>query len=216
MPRRLPGETIAIQEQWRGRLWAARPATVVRDEGDLLVLWCPEGTRWKNAATPPHRTGPAGRTDWYSDLLTRADWILVDDVWRTSTLWLLRESEWFAIWLSVLGGTDGWQWYVNLQEPFVRTPSGIQATDLMLDVVVDQDRTWRWKDEPDFEALLTHGLIDAGTAEQVRRDAGRAIERIERGDWPFDGSWLDWRPDSAWVRPELPAGWDQIPGPASI
>ncbi len=215
MRRRSPGEVIAIQELWRGRLWAARPVTVVRDEGDLLVLWCPGGTRWKVAATPPGRRGPDDRTGWYSDLLTRGDWVLADAVWRTPILWLLREAEWFAVWLSMLQGEGDWRWYVNLQEPFVRTPSGIRATDLMLDVVVAPDRSWRWKDEADFEALLSHDLIDADTAGRIRRDAERAVERIERAEWPFDGSWLDWRPDPAWPRPELPEGWD-VPGPAPV
>lgn len=39
-----PGDTIVHQEFWRGRLWAARPLTVVEDSGDRLVLWIPEGT----------------------------------------------------------------------------------------------------------------------------------------------------------------------------
>jgi protein associated with RNAse G/E len=38
-------------------------------------------------------------------------------------------------------------WYVNLQCPFRRTEVGIEAMDLMLDVVVDPDGTWRWKDD---------------------------------------------------------------------
>jgi protein associated with RNAse G/E len=124
----------------------------------------------------------------------------------------MREFDWHAVWVSVLGNTEGWQWYVNLQEPFVRTPSGIRATDLMLDIVVDHNRVWRWKDEEDFEALLATGLADAQTVESVRRDAERSIERIERGDWPFDGSWLDWRPDPTWPQPELPNGWERLPG----
>ncbi len=46
------GSTIVVQEVWRGRLWSARPLTVVEDERDRLVLWCPRGTRWRTATTP--------------------------------------------------------------------------------------------------------------------------------------------------------------------
>jgi len=208
MQRRRPGETVAIQEVWHGRLWAARPATVVRDEDDLLVLWCPGGTPWKVAATPPGRAGPANRTDWYVDLLLRRDWVLVDDVWRTPTLWLLRAAEWRAVWVSLPAPAEGWQWYVNLQEPFVRTEAGIRATDLMLDVAVASDGSWRWKDERDFEALVAHGLVDAATAGHVRAEAQRSVEEIARRAPPFDGEWLAWRPDPAWPRPELPHGWE--------
>jgi protein associated with RNAse G/E len=209
--RQSPGEVVAIQEFWRGRLWAARPVVVVRDDSDLLVLWCPRGTRWKVAATPPDRQGPLDRSSWYADLLTRGDWVLADSVWRTPTLWLVREHEWHAVWVSPDdGGTRAdWRWYVNFQEPFVRTPSGIRATDLMLDIVIGPDRSWRWKDENDFDALMVTGLLDETVAARVRADGERVVKQIENEEFPFDGSWLEWQPDPGWPSPELPPGWDR-------
>ena len=38
-------------------------------------------------------------------------------------------------------------WYINLQEPFRRNERRFHYMDLMLDVVVDVERRWRWKDE---------------------------------------------------------------------
>lgn len=38
-------------------------------------------------------------------------------------------------------------WYVNLEAPFVRTAIGVDTSDNNLDVVIDTDFTWEWKDE---------------------------------------------------------------------
>lgn len=210
MRRWSPGETIVIQELWRNQLWAARPITVVHDDGDGLVLWCPKGTVRKVPATPPSRQSPASRPEWFADLLTRRDWTLVDSVWDVSTLWLLREGDWHAVWVSYLESGDHWGWYINLQEPFRRKPRGIQTMDLMLDILVKRDRSWRWKDEDDFEILLAHDLLDVVAAQRVRDEAQKVVQRVERSEPPFDGTWSDWRPHPTWSLPELPASWDSL------
>jgi hypothetical protein len=36
------------------------------------------------------------------------------------------------------------------------------------------------------------------------------IALAEAGEYPFDGSWVDFQPDPAWVMPDaLPTGWDR-------
>ena len=73
-------------------------------------------------------------------------------------------------------------WYVNLQQPLRRTPLGFEAMDMMLDVVVEPDLTWRWKDEDEFADLLDRGLVDAATGDRVRREGEAVIGRVERRD----------------------------------
>ncbi len=82
--------------------------------------------------------------------------------------------------------------------------------DLMLDVLVDPDRSWSWKDEDDFEMLITRNLLEARAVASVRDEAAMVIGRIERGDPPFDGAWLGWRPEGTWPLPQLPEGWDRL------
>ena len=199
-----------VQEVWRGQLWAARPITVVQDSGDELVLWCPRGAVRKVPATPPSRRPPPSRPEWFADLLTRCDWTFVDSVWDVSTLWLLRQGDWHAVWVSYLDNGEHGGWYVNLQEPFRRTAQGVQTMDLMLDILVERDRSWRWKDEADLQILLRSGLLDATTGQRVRSEAADVVGRIERGESPFDGSWSSWRPEAVWPLPELPAGWAEL------
>lgn len=183
---------------------------MICDAGDLLVLWCPRGSLWKIAATPPVREEAFDLSTSYADLLARDDWVLRDSVWRTPTLCLVREHEWHAVWVSpeACDARADWRWYVNFQEPFVRTPRGIRATDLVLDVVVGPNRAWRWKDRDDFDALMLNGVLDEEVAARVRADAEQVVVQIENGVFPFDGTWFDFQPDPAWPSPELPPGWD--------
>ncbi len=204
------GTTVVLQEVWRGRLWSARPLRVIEDRGDFVVLWCPRGTEWKTATTPPTRPRAPTRAERFVLSLTRCDWVLGDFNWEVSTLVLARAGDWHAVWVSWRDSGEGWGWYINLQRPFRRTARGLQTMDLMLDILVAPDRQWRWKDEDEFAALVAAGLIDAAEAARVRDAARRAIGGVEANEPPFSERWHDWRPDPSWPLPQLPAGWDRL------
>lgn len=202
--------TIIVQEVWHGRLWSARPMQVIEDGGSFLVLWCPRGTRWKASTTPRSRSRAPTRAERLMACLTLDDWVLRDAVWDVSKLVLVRPGDWHAIWVSWRDSGEDWGWYINLQRPFRRTEQGLQTMDLMLDVLVERDRSWRWKDEDEFDALVTANLIDAAEAARVRDTGQRVISDIEANAPPFSDPWHSWRPDPAWPLPELPQGWDRI------
>jgi len=205
------GDVIVVQDVWRGRLWAARPVIVVDDGSELLVLWCPIGTRRK---VPVGLGGPAtaeNRGERLARLLDAGDWSLEDSVWDVSSLWLVREGGWHAVWVSFLETGAHFGWYVNFQTPYTRTARGIQTMDLALDLVVEPGcGSWRWKDEDEFELFQNRGLIEPGFAQSVRDDAASLVVRIEDGATPFDDTWVRWRPDAGWGVPELPLGWDVL------
>jgi hypothetical protein len=205
-----PGETVVHQEVWRDRVWAARPLTVVEDEPERLLLWLPFGTRRKIPITPPGRPDPPTLEERAIENLHHGDWCYGDDEWDVSTLWILHPGDWHAVWVSWRPDGSHYGWYVNLQRPFTRTPIGIEAMDLMLDVVVEPDRSWRWKDAEQLDEILDRGIFDEPTGQQVRAEAACVIADLERGAPPFSQPWTDWRPDPAWARPELPAGWDEV------
>jgi len=209
-PRWISGETIVLQEIWPGRLWAARPLRVVDDSENRLVLWCPRGTIRKIPATPPGRRRPATRTDHVRESLRRGDWVLEDHEWDVSTLWLLEHRAWHAVWVSFLADGRHLGWYVNLQEPYRRTERGIQAMDMMLDIVVSPDRSWHWKDEDEFEAVVAAGLYSEATVLAVREEAASLIRRIENCSAPFNEPWPEWPPPTGWSVPLLPIGWARL------
>jgi hypothetical protein len=80
-------------------------------------------------------------------------------------------------------------WYVNLREPYRRSERGIHAMDMILDIVVSPDRSWLWKDEDEFEAIVAAGLYTEATVLAVREEAASVIRRIENCSAPFDGPW---------------------------
>jgi hypothetical protein len=204
------GETVVLQEVWRGKLWAARPLIVVDDSDERIVLWCPLGTVRKVPAPPPSRQRPSTRTDHVVTALTLGDWVYEDHTWDVSTLWLLEPDCWHATWVSFLPDGGHLGWYVNFQEPFQRTAKAIQAMDLMLDILVSPDRTWRWKDQDEFDAVVAAGLYSVATVVAVRKEAESVIHRIEEKSTPFNEEWLEWRPPAEWTIPSLPPGWEQV------
>jgi hypothetical protein len=198
------GETIVVEEVWRGRVWSRRPVTVVDDRPERLVFWCPRGTKWKVPLTPETRERHPDREERFARNMEFGDWVLGDTEWQIPSLEFVRPGEWIAARVSFdpVRGTH-WGWYINLQEPFRRVEGGIQMMDMMLDVVVDRQRSWRWKDEHEFALLIRRGLIDAATADTVRAAGFEAIERLERREEPFDDRWLGWMPDAEWQVPRL-------------
>ena len=97
---------------------------------------------------------------------------------------------------------DGW--YVNLEEPWRASSVGWDTRDLALDIVVERDGSWRWKDEDHLAAAVERGWITPEKASAVRAEGERVLAA-----WPFPTGWEDWRPDPRWEVPHLPAGWDE-------
>jgi hypothetical protein len=80
--------------------------------------------------------------------------------------------------------------------------AGIDITDQDLDVWVYPDRSWEWKDEDELLERLAfpdHYWVSDSAA--VRAEGERMIALVEVGKFPFDGTWIGFRPDPAWTVP---------------
>lgn len=75
----------------------------------------------------------------------------------------------------------------------------------MLDILVEPDGTWRWKDEDEFAAAIEIGRFTLDEAAAIRAEGKRVIQRIESRAWPFDAGYEHWRPDPNWP---IPASWE--------
>jgi hypothetical protein len=96
-------------------------------------------------------------------------------------------------------------WYVNLQAPVKIANGRFDTTDWALDVWVEPDGSWSWKDEDDFERAQQLGVLDSEAAASVRAVGERVVEDRH---WPT--GWEDWRPPTTWRPLSLPTDWDVL------
>jgi hypothetical protein len=204
------GEVVVVQEVWRGRVWGARPMRVVRDEADRVALWFPRGTRWMAPIDDPAREWDGDRGERLAECAATGRWTHRELAWDVDTLVLVRRDDWYAIGVSWLPGHEHWGWYVNLQRPLRRSAIGFETMDLALDVIIDADRSWRWKDEDELETFVARGVFEPDLPQRLRAEALGVVSRLERNEPPFSEPWPEWRPDPSWERPVLPSGWDRL------
>jgi len=189
-----PGDPVVLRYLTRdGRPGMAWPFTVVTDTEDLLALFIPRGAIYKR-----WRQGPNGRE-------------LGDDRWRNDVLRLMFPGKGYSVWLFWDDAHAFSAYYINMEEPFRRTPIGFDTNDHTLDVVVNPQGEWRWKDEADFASRIDQGIYNADFAAELRTEAESVIRAVEQGESPFSDGWETWQPDPAWSAPALPKGWAEVP-----
>ena len=206
MHRWQPGDTVLYRSMIMGRPLVTIAVTVVADEPELLVLYRPAGTPYRELVTDdghplPRVMQPAA----VRSLAGRQR----DGRWPYGPSLLLTPTG--AAHAILLNWSEGWEfqrWYVNLQQPTERTNDGFEMTDQFLDIVVRPDGSWEWKDEDELDEAVLAGRLAETEANEVRREGERIIADVVAGRPPFDGSWRDWRPDPAWPMPALP---DHLP-----
>jgi hypothetical protein len=184
-----PGAEIVWRERWRGRTYAALPVRVVLDSREQTAVYLGEGTAF-------------GFDEWPFE---------GDHPWKTRGAWtghgvliLLRPGEAHSIWhFWEEPGRRFARWYVNLQAPFVRDGDGLDTQDHELDLVVEADGSWRWKDEEKMEDWVRQGRFTGEDVAAIRAEGERVLAA-----WPFPTGWEDWQPDPAWTVPALPDGWE--------
>lgn len=197
-----------MRQYRHGRFRAVVPMTVVDDRADRTVLYVPRGTTFLAPADPSGR-------------ITRRilDEVgLAPDTWRDrAALHIVPAGAQFAViaqWRESFDDFAGW--YVNVQEPLRRSAVGFDAMDQALDVIISPDLTdVRYKDVDELDEAAAAGFFSEIEVDAIRAAADTAVGMVIERRPPFDEPWPDWRPDPAWVRPELPAGWADLPLSAS-
>ena len=197
------GDQIVVRYVRDGRPSWVRPVTVIEDTPERSVVFIAAGTPTKE---PVRLDGSAiARVVSYEERVS-LEWRLGDGNWGSHQTLLLTPSDAaYSVWLF---WTEDWTflgWYVNLQQPLERTPVGFDTRDQVLDIWVEPDLTWSWKDEGELEDAVRLGRFSADEAAAIRAEGERVIAK-----WPFPTGWEDWRPDPSWPIPKLPDGWDRV------
>ncbi|MFG3689581.1 hypothetical protein [Micromonospora sp. NPDC047740] len=135
--------------------------------------------------------GPATWVQW---MLTRDDhigkagipnmacgkWALSRWTWQDNLMlaWYGLDTDFSVrLYRPIAGGAV--QWGVDFEQPVRETPIGFDTFDLLLDITLDQDLNWRWKDCDEYERARRLGVITDADHARVERARDRAVAFIE-------------------------------------
>tara|TARA_A100001037_G_scaffold186789_1_gene167242 strand:- start:3115 stop:3753 length:639 start_codon:yes stop_codon:yes gene_type:complete len=199
-----PGQSILYRElDEHGVLVDVKPVTVVEDAAETIALWLPLNTRSKNPVFLDHTPGAPRR--WLP-----GNKELQDAEWRwAEILILIRPRQPRATWVRWSDTREFLGLYVNMQSPLFRTPIGFDTRDHQLDILVDSDRAWRWKDEDELASCARHGRLSREEASFIRAEGKRAVEDIEQGVGYFSQGWARSETNEL-DKPEMSSRWDDL------
>lgn len=193
-------EIVVWRHIYRGRLRWAIPTLLVEESAERVTTLLLPGTVCKAPVT-------YGRVGYVQQLLDGAD--IGDFVWHTrrSLMFAPRDAAHTLSlhWDHASGAFLGW--YVNLQEPMRKSPIGYDTFDQMLDIWIEPDGSWRWKDWDELVEAEAAGLFTSAEAEAIRAEGWRVIERLGT---LLPTGWEDWAPESTWMLPTLPESWERV------
>ncbi len=199
-------ETILYREvdEHRRSIIDVKPVTVVEDSEIQIVLWLPLDTPSKRPVLQNHTPGTPRR--W-----TKGSWSLEDSFWRWAELLIvIKPDQLRATWVRWSRERLFQGWYVNMQSKLMRTRFGFDIRDHQLDILVEPNRKWRWKDQEELDICVEDGRIDSAQANDIRAEGRLAVTEIENDEGPFSDGWEDWHPNPTFPRPELTSDWDDL------
>jgi hypothetical protein len=193
-----PGEIVYMRHFQRDAVAGIFPCRVARHDDRGLLLWAEQGSPSWYTITADGR--------WMRQL-PLAEWVAAPKFPQAGSFGhaLLSWHPAGADYSIRFFWHDGvfTSWYANLEHPVTLWRAdglaGGDTTDWDLDIWIEPDRTWRWKDEDEFTARLAepeHYWVDDEA--RVRAAGAEVVNLIEAAAFPFDGTWLDFAPDPAW------------------
>jgi len=188
-----------------GRIEMCWPCRVVEDSADLLALFI--------AAGSPYKAGP--KLSAREKRASNGGFLPPDEyVWRNDTLRLMLPGRVHSV--SVFFTENAGlrrlsKYFVNMEEPFRRTEVGFDTQDHTLDIEVQPDLTWKWRDEIELAHHVEEGFYTPELAESALQEGRDAIAAILRREHVCMRGWEGWTPDPAWNVPSFVTGWDLEP-----
>ncbi len=207
-----PGESVALRGIYKNRVSYIQSAVVVHDRPEevaVAVLPGAECSAPEGYINGKH--GPSGHWDRWGEY-AKGSWNMQRYIWHTNRLLILLQPEkyyasyyfWRAADEQFIG------YYVNFQLPFRRSEVGFDSFDLELDIVIEPTYVWHWKDEDDYRIGIECGILRREWVREIETAKPEVFSQLNKRQYPFDGAWLDWRPDPKWSPPKLPKGWDKV------
>ncbi len=187
----------------------SRPVTVVKDVSEYLALYThPNAPFRSNVIRDRYSMSVSQRIDVYMEMISPGVEQLEERVSGDyHVLTLTPPNSWRSIWLFWTVDWKFERWYVNFQAPIHRMSRCILVRDYALDIAVNPDMSWSWKDVDEFEELIGRGFFTESQVSSILAEADRIVQVIENKGSPFSDGWEKWKPDTNWPVPEVPEGW---------
>jgi protein associated with RNAse G/E len=206
------GKDIALRCIFNQRVCYAQSVTVIQDTEQETALLLLPGAQC--AATEGYFTWRSGDNSLGSrwDEMLKGDWKLREFPWKTNRFLLLFWPEkFYSIYLIWNQQSDELVcYYVNFQIPYQRSITGFDFFDLELDIVINPNFTWRWKDMEDYQDGIHAGCIRPEWVHGVELAQNEVFAMLEKRAYPFNGAWLDWKPSAVHAPARLPQGWNNV------
>lgn len=204
------GEALLLRGMYAGRPTHVQSVRVVWDTpGETALAIWPDAECAAPAGYIHHRYGENGKWDRWKEILTGPRY-LEKYLWRSNRFLILLEPEKYYssiyMWEAVSGAFLCY--YINFQLPYRRTRLGFDTLDLDLDIVIEPDYEWHWKDTGEYQEGIRAGGITPQWVEAVEHAQSEVGERLSERRYPLNGAWLDWKPDLSWTPPRLPPDWE--------
>jgi Protein of unknown function (DUF402) len=192
-----PGDAILLRSIYRGNVRWCWPHRYVCEWEGRHGVYCRPGNRGKLM----RRVEGKGYLEYWASGAPAFDY-----VWeRSHVLRFMREGDAHTVELFWDEECEFLGWYVNLQAPLTVVGDRFDTTDWALDVWVERDGRWEWKDEDHFAAAVERGFLDAATAAEVRGEAERVVAAK-----PWPTGWEAWRAPPQWGPLQLPEDWHVV------
>jgi hypothetical protein len=198
-------EVVNLRWMHEAHVESAHPVYLLEDSAEVIATFEPGNAVGMHSTRP--KGGPRGRNlepgtphTGFAEGIWTGDGVLrvhsPGQSWSTWR-WLAPDRTWSST------------WYVNLEEPWLRSGAGFDTEDWILDVVVSGGgASWSYKDEDELEWALASGRFPAAEIERIRRAGSDAVAVVESRAWPFDADWTAWLPPAGLPVPTLQPGWD--------
>jgi hypothetical protein len=203
-----PGDHALHQGVYEGRVWYAQSVVIVKDTAEETAY-----AVYPGAECVAPRGYIHGRQTWnrWLDYQTN-HWDMQTYHWHTNCfLVLLYPEKYYSINLMWNYAEKRFLcYYINFQLPFQRTALGFQSLDLEIDLVINTDYGWHWKDEKDYEEGIKLNIIRPEWVDNIEIAKQEIFEKLEKIQYPLNEYWLGWEPNPEWVLPTLPINWAEI------
>lgn len=191
------GDVIVRREVFHGAVYSGVPAHVVEDTPDLLAIFVQTGSE---IGFPPHKFHhqwkDRGIFTWQGH--GKLSLQRPDDAYSVDVFWDGPDRDFSC-------------WYLNLQEPFHRTPLGFDTMDHEIDVLVLPDGSIHEKDQDLFAEAVQNGKFSAAEAGEILTTRDHVVEMVRGGDRWWNDNWREWAPPASWTAEALPHCWAQLP-----